>query len=260
MENQVKVHFFGEMNHLPERVVEKHFHTVSELVFYDSGNGDTTVGTAKHSFVPGTVLLLPPLIHHGEYYRTESHVVFIGFTSPPRLSPPPDRYSDEDGNLRRLFSQFFEEARECRPLYPQMLEITLSEILLRLMRKKSSSSSENDGILYAANYINEFYAQPVSIQALAKNSGYGYDYFHHLFKKVTGLSPTQYLIRRRLMAAAALIYEGKANCTEAAYRCGFSNNAQFSTMFKRHYGYSPSEILEHGIDPRTEHYLNPNKE
>ena len=259
MGDQVKVYFFSEMQHMAGKVVDPHFHTVSELVFYDTGTGNANVGNKKYIFDSGNALLIPPLLHHDEFYRTDGHVLFIGFTGSVFLDPQPDLYMDEDGSLRRLFTQFFEDAREGRPLYTQMLEITLAETLLRLMRKKSRSSALKDGILYATNYINEYYAQPVSMQELAKNSGYGYDYFHHLFKKETGLSPTQYLIKRRLSAAAELIYEKKVNCTEAAYRCGFSNNAQFSMMFKRQYGYSPSAILEHGIDSLGDNYWETNE-
>ena len=38
-----------------------------------------------------------------------------------------------------------------------------------------------------------------------------------------------------------LFWLGQGGCTEIAYRCGFSNSAQFSAIFKREKGLSPQQ-------------------
>ena len=45
----------------------------------------------------------------------------------------------------------------------------------------------------------------------------------------------------RLEQAARLLKEQKINVTQVAYTVGFSNLAHFSTIFRKHFGVSPSE-------------------
>ena len=70
---------------------------------------------------------------------------------------------------------------------------------------------------------------------------FSYDYFQHRFKEITGYSPQQFLIHRRIEAAQTMLTDNSGNCTEIAQRCGFSNSAQFSALFKRETGYSPQQ-------------------
>ena len=90
----------------------------------------------------------------------------------------------------------------------------------------------------------------MSIRALAAICGWSYDHFQHVFRREIGLSPQQYLIRQRLQHAAEMLAQG-APCTEAAYACGFSSAAQFSTMFRRAYGLSPRQYAQ-GEKPENE--------
>ena len=48
----------------------------------------------------------------------------------------------------------------------------------------------------------------------------------------------------RLEQAARLLKEQKVNITQVAYVVGFSNLAHFSTVFRKHFGVSPSEYAE----------------
>jgi AraC-like DNA-binding protein len=54
----------------------------------------------------------------------------------------------------------------------------------------------------------------------------------HLFKNNFGVSPMQYVINKRLEKAALPI-------STSTLECGFSNIAQFCTMFKREVGETP---------------------
>ena len=44
--------------------------------------------------------------------------------------------------------------------------------------------------------------------------------------------------------AARLLKEQKINVTQVAYTVGFSNLAHFSTIFRKHFGLSPTEYAE----------------
>ena len=89
------------------------------------------------------------------------------------------------------------------------------------------------------NYISENYYNKIQFKNLAKQLNFSYDYFQHRFKQLTGFSPQQFLIEKRINAAENMLKENDLNCTEISYRCGFSNSAQFSAIFKQKKGITP---------------------
>lgn len=68
-----------------------------------------------------------------------------------------------------------------------------------------------------------------------------------LYKKIKALtdqSPTDFIKTVRLEYAMQLLKTREYNITEVSEMCGFASAGYFSTVFKRQYGISPSEILE----------------
>lgn len=67
---------------------------------------------------------------------------------------------------------------------------------------------------------------------------------HRKMKEITGISTSEYIRNLRMEHASRLIKEGKINITQIAYAVGFNNQAHFSTVFKKHFGMSPTEYAE----------------
>lgn len=68
-----------------------------------------------------------------------------------------------------------------------------------------------------------------------------------LYKKIKSLtdqSPTDFIKTIRLNHAVELLQSRKYNVTEVSELCGFTSVAYFSTVFRKHFGKSPSEIVE----------------
>ena len=81
---------------------------------------------------------------------------------------------------------------------------------------------------------------PWTIAELARHAGLGRRIFNAQFRRMYGISAADYLRKNRLDAAReALLYQG-LSVTEAAYSVGYANSANFSTAFRRHFGYVPS--------------------
>jgi len=66
-------------------------------------------------------------------------------------------------------------------------------------------------------------------------------YFSRMFKEKTGFTPHQALLRIRVAKARTLL-PTSYSLTEIAYRCGFSDQAHFTRVFKTHMGYTPSQF------------------
>jgi len=63
-------------------------------------------------------------------------------------------------------------------------------------------------------------------------------------KSLTGLSPTDFIKTVRLDHALNLIQSRKYTVTEVSELCGFASVGYFSTVFRKHFGKSPTEISE----------------
>ena len=68
-----------------------------------------------------------------------------------------------------------------------------------------------------------------------------------LYKKIkslTGLSPIDFIKTIRLDQALTLMQSRKYTVTEVSELCGFASIGYFSTVFRKHFGKSPTDILE----------------
>jgi signal transduction histidine kinase/DNA-binding response OmpR family regulator/ligand-binding sensor domain-containing protein len=68
-----------------------------------------------------------------------------------------------------------------------------------------------------------------------------------LYKKIKSLtdqSPTDFIKTYRLNYARELLETRRHNVTEVSELCGFTSIGYFSTVFKKHYGKSPTEIFD----------------
>ena len=69
-------------------------------------------------------------------------------------------------------------------------------------------------------------------------------HLHRKLKALTGLSTSEFIRVQRLKLAAKLLQDGHNNISEVGYAVGFNQPAYFSTAFKQHFGYPPSEHVQ----------------
>ena len=77
-------------------------------------------------------------------------------------------------------------------------------------------------------------------------SGYAEDYIRTKFKATTGKTPVEFVNRIRIEHACKLIniYGEKVSVTELSEKCGFSNPAYFSRVFKSIKSISPMQYIK----------------
>jgi AraC family transcriptional regulator len=64
-----------------------------------------------------------------------------------------------------------------------------------------------------------------------------------LFRRYQGISPYQYLLRRKMNLAAEFLVDGRGLVKEAAQSVGFADPFHFSRCFKSVHGVAPSELI-----------------
>ncbi len=93
--------------------------------------------------------------------------------------------------------------------------------------------------------VNEHLQDPdFNVDRLCEEVGLSRTQLHRKMKEITGISTGEFIRNLRLQQAARLIREGKINIAQVAYSVGFNNQTYFSTVFKKHFGRTPTEYAD----------------
>src|SRR5918994_970222 len=96
--------------------------------------------------------------------------------------------------------------------------------------------------------IDREYAQPLDVEALARDAYMSAGHFSRAFKRAYGESPYAYLMTRRIERAMALLRRGDLSVTEICFEVGCSSLGTFSTRFADLVGVPPSVYREQHMD------------
>lgn len=97
-----------------------------------------------------------------------------------------------------------------------------------------------------AEYIEGHLGHEIGIEQLATMANLSRRALYDLFESSVGLSPRQYIRRRRLARVRTALLEpasGVRNVTEIALECGFSHLGRFADCYRQEFGELPSQTL-----------------
>jgi AraC family transcriptional regulator len=89
------------------------------------------------------------------------------------------------------------------------------------------------------DFIGDNYEQDLTLAELAQEAGMSTFHFAREFKRTTGTTPHQYLMKFRVERAKALLAESEMPLVEVGFRSGFSHQSHFSRLFRRLTGTTP---------------------
>ena len=88
--------------------------------------------------------------------------------------------------------------------------------------------------------IDREYAQPLDVEALARDAHMSAGHLSRQFRRAYGEPPYAYLMTRRIERAMALLRRGDLSVTEVCFEVGCSSLGTFSTRFTELIGVPPS--------------------
>ncbi len=97
------------------------------------------------------------------------------------------------------------------------------------------------------SYVDEHYADDLSLGTISTIFGYTASYLSTIFRDITGIGFPQYLENRRMEAAARLLKSGNLRIAQIAEMTGYRSASYFITAFRKKYGVSP-ETWRTGAD------------
>lgn len=104
------------------------------------------------------------------------------------------------------------------------------------------NSADNEFIDKATHIVLENLSdETFDINALCREMAMSRTLFYGRLKTLTGQTPQEFIRLIRLEQASSLLKQG-IPVLDVATRTGFSNSKYFSTLFKKHFGISPSQV------------------
>ncbi len=140
----------------------------------------------------------------------------------------------------------FEEILHCwnakELSYKHEASSILNQIFAELYKDNKKIKDPDSKIYRSIQYIEEnCYKKDFSLATAARKSYISETYFRKLFKIEYGISPKEYVIRRRLKYATSLIMSGYYTLQNISEMCGYNDYKHFSVEFKKIIGVSPSK-------------------
>ena len=111
---------------------------------------------------------------------------------------------------------------------------------------KRLKDDDFDRTRLAAELLSRDLENPPGLSELSRKAGMCQSKLHRCFKQVYGMTPFDFLRRKRLEKAEALLRQGRLNVTQAACTVGYSSLSHFSKAFKQAYGYLPGQCGKAG--------------
>ncbi len=93
-------------------------------------------------------------------------------------------------------------------------------------------------------YIAFNYRDAITIEALSNQFGFHRSSLYKLFKRKTGLSPSEYILNYRLDKAFFMIKFTDAAFKSIAVECGFNDLGYFYKAFKRKFKRTPQQVRD----------------
>ena len=117
----------------------------------------------------------------------------------------------------------------------------LEDYVSRVQELKKNPSVSNL-IRNSCEYIKSHLTEDISIQELAKRTGYTEYYFSHKFKKELGCSVNEYILNEKVEQAKLLLAGTTESIQSISDNLAFSNRSYFYTCFQKMTGLSPTEF------------------
>ena len=232
----MKLAYIAQNSKAKNEHVVKHTHQCYEIVYYRSGSGTTKIGGTLYAFSSGDIAVIPPNTPHDETHNSKAEIIFFGYHS----NTPVSLCGIYNADIEPALYEILSETSAGRVYGDELISLCIQKIVLLLRRSTYPDVRAHNDLDYAKNFIKENFFHKISISALAASCGYSVDYFRHLFRQTFGRSPQALLLDTRIMHASHMLAKTDKKATEIALLCGFSTSAQFSSLFKKHTGKTPS--------------------
>lgn len=194
------------LNNKEKDNIPAHYHEFHKAIMFLGGSLTYMVEGKHFRLQPGDILIIPAYAVHrpiiDEHLPYKRYVLWLQTSAADYLG------------ATKLFSQ------------------------PHIIGKEENEIDADPVISEAIEYINNNLDEDLSVEVLTDRYFLSKSRFINRFKKITGYTPHQYIIDKRIIKCAQLIKAG-AYAADAAAAYGFTEYSSFYRAFVKEYGVSP---------------------
>lgn len=129
------------------------------------------------------------------------------------------------------------------PFYREALENRMKGLVIDIFRNSQITKCKEKVSLHKMliTKINTEFSF-ITFEEAVRYSGYSASHFSKVFKKLTGMSFSEYVNIIKVENAIILLRNNNATMTAISRKCGFSTIRNFNRVFKKVTGYSPLSL------------------
>ncbi|MCI9554713.1 AraC family transcriptional regulator [uncultured Oscillibacter sp.] len=238
------------------RVLHSH-NNVCELVFVNVGEGCYILNGRSYPIYPGDFLFS----NQGDLHEVQSAThreigtICFGIEGLELKGLPPGCFTEaKDGYIRPVGRMYEQIKNLCQLMYNQMelgtaqsrdiaqhLFLALLPLALSFPADDRNEAQTESVMLVnrIGQYIAAHFAEPLTLERMGEELKVSPYHAAHVFKEITGSSPIQYVIRRRMGEAQNLLISTDFSAAQIAAMVGYDSASHFNSIFKRVVGLPP---------------------
>lgn len=149
--------------------------------------------------------------------------------------------------ISEIFSQIvLEFVSENSPFTENYIDSMITYILVKLSRSNLPSNtidilSTQEALPAIVNFIDSNFLSIYSLEELSTKFGYNYSHICKTFKKRYGITPSDYLLSKKMDYSVKLL-KNKKSIKYISECLNYSTPYNFSRAFKKHFGVSPTKF------------------
>ena len=245
-----------------------------ELQYISKGGGNIRIGTRVYDVQAGDIVVYNSGMLHDECADPKEGLWFYNCALKClQLNGLPENHLLEEsispvlhtgrmsGRILALFDALYDQLLEGRmqggTVCHYLMDALLVMLLYQVPHEPEAQKNKKDSLFFELKgYIDQHYLEELTVEELSTRAHMSISSFAHQFKKRSGFSPIQYIIRRRIGRAQNLLISTDLSITEVSERAGYDNISYFNNQFKKIVGMSPQSYRKYRVGADQYKQLN----
>lgn len=214
---------------------DREYHLKAGQFMLVNSNEPHSITAEKKNY---TIVLQLPLSYFKPYYTNDGFIRFSHYAT----------FRDEE--IMDLVVEMYHtynkktcgyEAKGQSQLYQMIYLLVTRYRELTVKVRVVEECRRRDKLSYIMNYMEEHYAEDITLESVAEEFGYSANYLSSLFRRLVGGSYKTCIDQIRLTHAHEELMHTKLSVEEIAEKNGFSGGKAFARVFSKKYGKLPGE-------------------
>lgn len=148
--------------------------------------------------------------------------------------------------LEQILLSLMQAAQDAHEQSQEICSYLSAAAILLALRLQRAAEEQIEQARYSLGirtqlYLDRHYTEPLTLDGIAQAMGVSKYHLDRVFLAGAGCTPVQYITRRRIARAQALLASTDQSIQRIALQCGYSSYTNFTSVFRKHVGRSPGD-------------------